>query len=56
MAVRRLCAGVAPTAANRLAYRDLLVTAPGLSDGVTGVILGEITGVVRGDVPSNIRQ
>jgi len=32
-------AGVTPTVANRRAYRELLVTTPGLSDGVTGVIL-----------------
>jgi fructose-bisphosphate aldolase, class I len=43
MSDRLLSAGVAPTAANRLAYRELLVTAPGLSDGVTGVILCEET-------------
>jgi fructose-bisphosphate aldolase class I len=36
-------AGVAPTAENRRAYRELLVTTPGLSDGVTGVILCEET-------------
>ena len=36
-------AGVAPTAENRRAYRQLLVTTPGLSDRVTGVILGEET-------------
>jgi fructose-bisphosphate aldolase, class I len=36
-------AGVAPTTENRRAYRELLVTTPGLSDGVTGVILCEET-------------
>jgi fructose-bisphosphate aldolase, class I len=36
-------AGVAPTTENRRAYRQLLVTTPGLSDGVTGVILCEET-------------
>jgi len=36
-------AGAAPTAENRRAYRELLVTTPGLSDGVTGVILCEET-------------
>jgi len=36
-------AGAAPTTENRRAYRELLVTTPGLSDGVTGVILCEET-------------
>lgn len=36
-------AGAAPTAENRRAYRQLLVTTPGLSEGVTGVILCDET-------------
>jgi fructose-bisphosphate aldolase, class I len=36
-------AGAAPTAENRCAYRQLLVTTPGLSEGVTGVILCDET-------------
>ena len=36
-------AGVTPTAENRRGYRQLLVTTPGLSAGVTGVILCEET-------------
>jgi fructose-bisphosphate aldolase, class I len=36
-------AGVAPTTENRRAYRELLVTTPGLCDGLTGVILCEET-------------
>jgi fructose-bisphosphate aldolase class I len=40
---RLAAAGVAPTGANRRAYRELLVTTPGLADGISGVILGEET-------------
>jgi fructose-bisphosphate aldolase class I len=36
-------AGVEPTEENRRAYRELLVTAPDLSVGVSGVILAEET-------------
>jgi fructose-bisphosphate aldolase class I len=39
MAGRLAAAGVPPTAENRRAFRELLVTAPGLRAGVTGVIL-----------------
>src|SRR5258705_1555562 len=39
MAGRLAAAGVPPTGANRRAFRELLVTAPGLRAGVTGVIL-----------------
>ncbi len=40
----RLCAaGVAPTEQNRRAYRELLVTTPGLAEGISGVILCDET-------------
>lgn len=39
MSGRLAAAGVPPTGANRRAFRELLVTAPGLRAGVTGVIL-----------------
>ena len=40
VSARLAAAGVAPTAANRCAYREMLVTAPGLAIGISGVILG----------------
>jgi fructose-bisphosphate aldolase class I len=39
MSGRLAAAGVPPTGENRRAFRELLVTAPGLQAGVTGVIL-----------------
>jgi fructose-bisphosphate aldolase class I len=39
MACRLAAAGVAATAASRQAYREMLVTAPGLGRGISGVIL-----------------
>jgi fructose-bisphosphate aldolase class I len=39
MAARLAAAGVAPTVANRQAFRELVVTAPGLQAGISGVIL-----------------
>ncbi len=43
MSARLAAAGVAPTAANRRAYREMLVTTPGLSAGISGVILSDET-------------
>jgi fructose-bisphosphate aldolase, class I len=43
MSDRLRCSGAAPSAENRRAYRQLLVTTPGLSEGVTGVILCDET-------------
>lgn len=43
MSARLEKAGVAPTEENRRAYRELLVTTPELSSGVSGVILCEET-------------
>jgi fructose-bisphosphate aldolase, class I len=43
MSTRLEKAGVEPTEENRRAYREMLVTAPDLSDGVSGVILCEET-------------
>jgi fructose-bisphosphate aldolase, class I len=40
---RLAAAGVAATATNRQAYRELLVTAPGLAGGISGVILAAET-------------
>ena len=37
---RLVAAGVAPTAGNRCAYREMLVTTPGLATGISGVVLG----------------
>jgi fructose-bisphosphate aldolase class I len=39
LAARLAAAGVAPTGANRRAFRELVVTAPGLRAGISGVIL-----------------
>jgi fructose-bisphosphate aldolase class I len=39
MSGRLAAAGVAPTRENRRAFRELLVTAPGLRAGISGVIL-----------------
>jgi fructose-bisphosphate aldolase class I len=39
MSGRLEAAGVAPTGENRRAFRELLVTAPGLAAGISGVIL-----------------
>ncbi|MBS4727601.1 fructose-bisphosphate aldolase class I [Mycobacterium sp. SM1] len=36
-------AGVEPTAENRRSYRELLATAPGLSDGISGIIFCDET-------------
>jgi fructose-bisphosphate aldolase, class I len=41
ISARLVAAGVAPTAANRCAYREMLVTTPGLAAGISGVVLGE---------------
>jgi fructose-bisphosphate aldolase, class I len=43
MSARLAAVGVAPTAANRPAYREMLVTTPGLSSGISGVILSDET-------------
>ena len=43
MAWRLAAAGVAATAASRQAYREMLVTAPGLGRGISGVILAAET-------------
>jgi len=43
MSVRLERAWVAPTEENRRAYREMLVTAPGLSRGISGVILCDET-------------
>lgn len=43
MSMRLEKAGVEPTADNRCAYRELLVLTPGLSEGISGVILSEET-------------
>lgn len=43
MSERLRRSGVAPTEANRRAYRELLVTTPHLADGVSGVILCDET-------------
>ncbi|TNC25809.1 class I fructose-bisphosphate aldolase [Amycolatopsis alkalitolerans] len=43
MSARLEKAGVAPTEENRRAYRELLVTTPGLADGISGVILCDET-------------
>ena len=40
---RLAAAGVAATGASRRAYREMLVTAPGLASGISGVILAEET-------------
>jgi fructose-bisphosphate aldolase class I len=39
ISARLAAAGVAPTASNRCAYREMLVTTPGLASGISGVIL-----------------
>jgi fructose-bisphosphate aldolase class I len=43
MSARLEAAGVAPTAENRRAYRELLASTPGLADGISGIILCEET-------------
>ena len=43
MSARLAAAGVPATPENRRAYREMLVTTPGLADGISGVILGEET-------------
>ncbi|MEU6644491.1 class I fructose-bisphosphate aldolase [Saccharomonospora sp. NPDC046836] len=43
MSRRLVVAGVPATGENRRAYRELLVTTPGLADGISGVILCEET-------------
>ncbi|MBO0785692.1 MAG: fructose-bisphosphate aldolase, partial [Actinobacteria bacterium] len=43
MSARLTAAGVAPTRENRRAYRELLVTAPGLASAISGVILCDET-------------
>ena len=43
MSARLAAAGVAPTEENRRAYREMLVTTPGLSSGISGVILCDET-------------
>jgi fructose-bisphosphate aldolase class I len=39
MSARLTAAGIAATPENRRAFRELLVTTPGLADGISGVIL-----------------
>jgi fructose-bisphosphate aldolase class I len=43
MSTRLAAEGVAPTEENRRAYREMLVTTPGLSGGISGVILCDET-------------
>lgn len=43
LSARLSAAGVGPTAANRLAFRQMLVTTPALATGISGVILSEET-------------
>lgn len=43
MSARLAAAGVAPTEENRRAYRELLVTTPGLAEGISGVIVCDET-------------
>jgi fructose-bisphosphate aldolase, class I len=43
MSARLASAGVPATQENRRAYREMLVTTPGLADGISGVVLGEET-------------
>jgi fructose-bisphosphate aldolase class I len=43
MSARLTAAGIAATPENRRAYREMLVTTPGLADGITGVILCDET-------------
>jgi fructose-bisphosphate aldolase, class I len=43
MSSRLAAAGVAPTAKNRRAYREMIVTTPGLASGISGVILCDET-------------
>ena len=43
ISARLVAAGVAATEANRCAYREMLVTTPGLATGISGVVLGEET-------------
>lgn len=43
VSARLVRARVAPTEQNRRAYREMLVTAPALADGISGVILGDET-------------
>jgi len=43
MSARLTAAGVPPTEENRRAYREMLVTTPGLADGISGVILCDET-------------
>jgi fructose-bisphosphate aldolase, class I len=41
MSARLTAAGIAATQENRRAFRELLVTTPGLADGISGVILSD---------------
>ena len=43
MSARLTAAGVAATQENRLAYREMLATTPGLADGISGVIVCDET-------------
>jgi fructose-bisphosphate aldolase, class I len=43
LSARLVRARVEPTGENRRAYREMLVTAPALADGISGVILGDET-------------
>jgi fructose-bisphosphate aldolase class I len=43
MSARLTAAGVAPTQQNRRAYREMLITTPGLASGISGVILCDET-------------
>ena len=43
MSARLTAAGVGATPENRRAYREMLVTTPGLADGISGVILSDET-------------
>ena len=43
MSSRLAAAGVAPTAKNRSAFREMLVTTPGLASGISGIVLCDET-------------
>jgi fructose-bisphosphate aldolase class I len=43
MSARLSAAGIVPSQRNRLAYREMLITTPGLASGISGVILPDET-------------
>ena len=43
MSARLSAAGITPSQQNRRAFREMLITAPGLASGISGVILGDET-------------